>query len=118
MNQSLHREIFNEILLVFKYSAKQVCAFSGMGESRLSRFRTGKLDLEAGEFFNLVESLPEEARNYFWAKKLGKLPSIQEQVKALDFDNVADILESISSKLKSSSKLSEIAQEKCNQIFI
>lgn len=118
MNQNQHREIFNEILLVFKYSAKQVCAWSGMRESRLSRFRTDKLDLEAGEFFHLVESLPEEAQDYFWAKKLGKLPSIREQVKAMDFNNVADILESISSKLKSSSELSEITEEKCNQVFI
>lgn len=118
MNHYQHREIFNEVLLVFKYSAKQVCAWSGIGESRLSRFRTGKLDLEAGEFFHLVESLPEEARDYFWAKKLGKLPSIQEQVKAMDFNNVADLLASISSKLKSSSELNEITEENCNQVFI
>jgi hypothetical protein len=47
---SQHREIFNQLLLAFDYSAKQVSEWTGIHESRLSRFRTGKLDLSAGEF--------------------------------------------------------------------
>ncbi|HEY9598015.1 MAG TPA: hypothetical protein V6D33_10125 [Cyanophyceae cyanobacterium] len=123
MNQ--HREIFNEILLTFGYTAKQVCAWAAgrgleISESRLSRFRTSKLDLEAGEFFLIMESLPEEAQDYFWAKKLKKLPSLTEQVQAMDFDKVADVLESISSRLKSSksSKLNVITEEKPSEVFI
>lgn len=63
-----HRQIFNQLLLAFGYSAKEVSAKAGINESRLSRFRTGKLDLEAGEFFRLLECFPEEFQEQFWAR--------------------------------------------------
>ncbi len=65
---SQHREIFNQLLLAFDYSAKQVSAWTGVHQSRLSRFRTGKLDLEAGEFFSLLACMPKEFQDSFWLK--------------------------------------------------
>lgn len=63
-----HREIFNQLLMASKYSAKEISARTGINESRLSRFRTGKLDLEAGEFFDLLACFPVEFQELFWAK--------------------------------------------------
>jgi hypothetical protein len=65
---SQHREIFNQLLLAFNYSAKQVSDWTGIHQSRLSRFRTGKLDLEAGEFFSLLTCMPKDFQDTFWLK--------------------------------------------------
>ena len=102
MNQ--HREIFNKLLRKFGYSAKQVCAWSNLHESRLSRFRTGKLDLEAGEFFGLLESLPQEAQEFFWSQKKLKSLSMKEIIATATFDEMvaADILNAIASSLRAS----------------
>lgn len=61
-----HREIFNQLLLASGYSAREVSSWTGINESRLSRFRTGKLDLEAGEFFDLLACCPTEFQERFW----------------------------------------------------
>jgi hypothetical protein len=102
MNQ--HREIFNQLLTKFGYSAKQVCAWSGLHESRLSRFRTGRLDLEAGEFFRLVESLPQEAQDFFWSQKKLKSLSLKELIATAALDEIvaADLLNAIASSLRAS----------------
>lgn len=63
-----HREIFNHLLLTSGYSAKEVSALAGINESRLSRFRTGKLDLEAGEFFRLLDCFPKDFQDRFWLR--------------------------------------------------
>ncbi|HEY9748565.1 MAG TPA: hypothetical protein V6C63_07795 [Allocoleopsis sp.] len=100
MNQ--HREIFNQLLTKFGYSAKQVSVWSGLHVSRLSRFRTGKLDLEAGEFFHTLESLPQEAQDYFWSQKQLKSLSIKELIATATFDEIvaADLLNAIASSLR------------------
>lgn len=65
---SQHREIFNELLTSFGYSGREVSSWIGVSESRISRFRTGKLDLEAGEFFRLLACFPKEFQDSFWAR--------------------------------------------------
>lgn len=104
---SQHREIFNQLLVEFGYQAKQVCVWSGLHESRLSRFRKGKLDLEAGEFFQLLESLPQEAQDYFWSQKKLREVSIKElpikeliAAVALDESAIAELLSAIASNLR------------------
>ena len=121
MNQ--HREIFNQLLTKFGYSAKQVSAWSGLHESRLSRFRTGKLDLEAGEFFHTLESLPQEAQDYFWSQKKLKDYSSKELMAvakeliatvAVDEVAIAELLSTIASSLRvsSSSNFTNASQER------
>lgn len=63
-----HREIFNQLLTASGYSAKEVSSWTGINESRLSRFRTGKLDLEVGEFFRLLDSFPKDFQECFWLR--------------------------------------------------
>jgi hypothetical protein len=117
---SQHREIFNQLLVEFGYQAKQVCVWSGLHESRLSRFRKGKLDLEAGEFFQLLESLPQEAQDYFWSQKKLREVSIKElpikeliAAVALDESAIAELLSAIASNLRAnnSSNFSDTLRE-------
>lgn len=104
---SQHWEILNQLLVEFSYQAKQVCVWSGLHESRLSRFRKGKLDLEAGEFFQRLESLPQEAQDYFWSQKKLREVSIKElpikeliAAVALDESAIAELLSAIASNLR------------------
>jgi predicted transcriptional regulator len=94
-----HRELFNELLSHFGYSAKQVSAWSGVHESRLSRFRKGKLDLEAGEFFSLLESMPEEAQDYFWAQKKLQERSLEKMVSVMNDAQLSQLLVMIAGNL-------------------
>jgi hypothetical protein len=66
MSLNQHREAFNRLLSSYGYSAKEVSEWSGIHVSRLSRFRTGKLDLGAGEFLSLLDCFPDEFQSRFW----------------------------------------------------
>lgn len=90
MNQ--HREIFNQLLETFGYTAKQVSSWAGINESRLSRFRTGKLDLEAGEFFLLLECLPKEFQKHFWTRFGLVNGGWQALIATTNQEDVAEIL--------------------------
>lgn len=65
-----HRNIFNWVRTrkEFKYTNKQISAWSGFDESKLSRFFSGKRDLKAGEFFHLLDSMPENFQQLFWSR--------------------------------------------------
>ncbi|MDJ0723847.1 MAG: hypothetical protein QNJ38_01900 [Prochloraceae cyanobacterium] len=65
-----HRDIFNWVRTRkgFKYTNKQISAWSGFDESKLSRFFSGKRDLKAGEFFYLLESMPKSFQELFWSR--------------------------------------------------
>lgn len=94
-----HRELFNDVLSRFRYSAKQVSIWSGVHESRLSRFRNGKLDLEAGEFFHLLKSMPQEAQNYFWTHKKLQESSLEEMVSVMTPAQLSGLLIMIAGNL-------------------
>ncbi len=87
-----YREIFNQLLSLFGYSGKQVAVWAGVHESKISRFRTGKLDLEAGEFFQMLQSMPEEAQSYFWEQMLGRAVSAEQLVKGMDDSQIRQLL--------------------------
>lgn len=86
-----HREIFNQLFAASRYSAKEVSNWAGMNESRLSRFRTGKLDLEAGEFFALLACFPKEFQDSFWAR-LGVCGGWRSLIKSANHDDMEEIL--------------------------
>lgn len=94
-----HRELFNDVLSRFRYSAKQVSIWSGVHESRLSRFRNGKLDLEAGEFFHLLESMPQEAQDYFWTHKKLRESSLEQMVSVMTPAQLSQLLVMIAGNL-------------------
>lgn len=87
-----HREIFNQLLLASGYSAKEVSGWAGINESRLSRFRTGKLDLEAGEFFRLLECFPKDFQDRFWAKFRFVGEGWRSLILSANHDDIEEIL--------------------------
>ena len=90
-----YREVFNNLLSRFGYSGKQVAAWADLHESKISRFRTGKLDLETGEFFQMLDRLPKEAQAYFWEQMLGRSLSVNELVRGMDEAQMQDLLNEI-----------------------
>lgn len=95
---SQHREIFNQLLLAFDYSAKQVSAWTGIHESRLSRFRTGKLDLEAGEFFGLLAQMPKDFQDTFWTKIRDGESSWRTKILSATHSEVEEILKGLTER--------------------
>ena len=63
-------QAFNETLLYFKITAKDMSARSGVRESTISEFRTGKSEARISTLEALVNALPDEARNYMFFKAL------------------------------------------------
>ncbi|BAY34619.1 hypothetical protein NIES2107_65240 [Nostoc carneum NIES-2107] len=106
---SQHREIFNQLLLAFDYSAKQVSAWTGIHESRLSRFRTNKLDLEAGEFFDLLAQMPKEFQDSFWLKIREGETSWRMRVLFASHSEVEEILKGLTERWASSVDQSKMA---------
>ncbi|BAZ69410.1 hypothetical protein ACE1AT_28495 [Pelatocladus sp. BLCC-F211] len=106
---SQHREIFNQLLLAFDYSAKQVSAWTGIHESRLSRFRTGKLDLEAGEFFSLLACMPKEFQDSFWLKIREGETSWRIRVLSASHHEIEEILRGLADRWASSTDEAKIA---------
>ncbi len=106
---SQHRELFNQLLLAFDYPAKQVSAWTGIHESRLSRFRTGKLDLEAGEFFNLLAHMPKEFQDSFWLKIREGDISWRSRVLFASHSEIEEILKGLAERLASNTDTPKIA---------
>ena len=61
-----HRSAFNTTLDTFKIPAARVAETSGIDTGKISKFRNGKQDLMAATPLDLVNSLPTEARAYFF----------------------------------------------------
>ncbi len=54
----------------FNYSQRQICKFSGLQTSLLSRFLNGSSDISVVKFFDLIQSMPEDFQKEYW-KQLG-----------------------------------------------
>lgn len=106
---SQHREIFNQLLLAFDYSAKQVSEWTGIHESRLSRFRTSKLDLEAGEFFRLLAQMPKDFQDSFWMKLRDGDVSWRTMVLSASHSEVEEILKGLTERWASSADTGRLA---------
>lgn len=92
---SNHREIFNQLLTESGYSGRDASHLAGMNESRMSRFRNGKLDLEAGEFFQMLDQFPKEFRDKFWGKFAGVdgvCGGWRSWIKSANHDDMEEIL--------------------------
>jgi hypothetical protein len=89
MSFDRHREIFNQLLSDFDYKAKEVSEWTGLHVSRISRFRTGKVDLEAGELFEMLANMPQGFQTRFWIEFRGqKLPDINDVIEQANFEQL------------------------------
>lgn len=100
MSFDRHQKIFNQLLSDFNYKATEVSEWTGLHVSRLSRFRNGKVDLEAGELFEMLAKMPPGFQTRFWSEFSGnKLPEIKDLVEQADFNQLADGLAVIARRL-------------------
>ncbi len=65
-----HREIFNWVREQenFKHTNNQISDWCDFDDSKFSRFFTGKRDLKAGDFFSLLECMPESFQQLYWSR--------------------------------------------------
>ena len=63
-----HRQAFNKTLQTYRITAKSLSEATGIQERQISLFRNEKSDLITENFFQLIEALPEHAREYFFSQ--------------------------------------------------
>lgn len=100
-----YRQIFNELKnsKTFGYTNKEIAELTGFDPSKVSRFLNGRRDLNAGEFFYLLESLPEEFQQEFWSRYnpiRSTSIDLARIITDLDLTALGNLLESIGAELK------------------
>jgi transcriptional regulator with XRE-family HTH domain len=90
-----YTEIFNSVLerREFRYSLKELSDFSGLGTSQLSRFLNSKTDLPVSKFFQLINSMPLEFQEEYWAELLQQSGSHQDWWSLISTASLSDIEE-------------------------
>ncbi|MUG96570.1 helix-turn-helix domain-containing protein [Scytonema sp. UIC 10036] len=58
-----HQQILIKAIRESGLTAREISEATGVNESSLSRFINGKQDLRAGDYFAVLNFLPEEAKN-------------------------------------------------------
>lgn len=98
-----HRDDFNWVLArkEFRYTNKQICAWSGFDESKLSRFLSGKRDLSASEFFYLLQCMPQDFQERFWSRfnPVSLCPRLEDAVAKMDAPTLANMVNLIGEQL-------------------
>ena len=92
-NIDRYRQIFIELKNPpnFGYKNKQIAELTGLNMSKLSRFFNRKLDLKAGEFFYLLESMPTAFQAEFWQIYNPPRSSVQDLVPAIEAMNLEEL---------------------------
>ncbi len=63
-----YREAFDETVKLFDLRAADIADRSGVGENQISRFRNGKTDIQVSSLQKLIDSLPGNAKAYFYSR--------------------------------------------------
>ena len=95
---------FDTTLKEFKINAKQLAEKSGIAPQSISEFRRGKKTIQTDSLEKLLESLPFEAKAYFFSLLLGEKISAEELVAGMDNNQMSDLMMAIANKIKSNSK--------------
>ena len=97
---------FDTTLKEFKINAKQLAEKSGIAPQSISEFRRGKKTIQTDSLEKLLESLPFEARIYFFGLLLSEKISAEHLVAGMNDDQMSDVMMAIANKIKSNSKKS------------
>jgi transcriptional regulator with XRE-family HTH domain len=57
-----HQQVLISAVKTSRLSAKEIAALSSVNESTLSRFLSGKQDLKAGDYFSVLNTMPETTK--------------------------------------------------------
>jgi hypothetical protein len=96
--------IFNKVneQLGFNYSGTQIASWSGLDKSLISRFVSGKTDISASKFLQLIRSMPTPFQQAYWAEllepqelELQQGESWQSLISAASTSDIEEILNAI-----------------------
>jgi transcriptional regulator with XRE-family HTH domain len=118
-------EVFNSVLerREFRYSLKELADLSGLGTSQLSRFLNSKTDIPVSKFFQLINSMPPEFQEEYWAELLQQRGSQQDWwslISTATLSDIEEILRALShrySELKRGKEGSQAEQEILEEIL-
>jgi len=99
-----HREIINWVREQenFQYTNKEISSWTNFDESKLSRFFTGKRDFKAGDFFYLLECMPENFQEVFWSRYHPtnlEIIDLETIVDSMDLADLGKLLKLIGDKI-------------------
>jgi hypothetical protein len=88
-----HIEIFRKLnnQPQFGYKQNKLAQWSGLSESKISRFLSGS-DIRAGEFFVLLKSMPEPFQRRFWENFKDERRDWRSLIATIDSAEAREIL--------------------------
>jgi DNA-binding Xre family transcriptional regulator len=109
---------FDKTLNRFGVSAAWLSRESGINQQMISRFRNGR-EIQTDTLEKLLEPLPLEVKEYFFALLLGRQVKVEQEkvnlerlVDELDSDELAGLIYLVSGRLVKKKKAVEKAAEK------
>lgn len=90
-------------------TAKQIAAAAGIDNSVLSRFVNGKQDIKSGDYFSVLDSLPEKIRDSALSRLGASKISIVQLIETADEEEIDAVLLTIGRKWKTSKQNSSIS---------
>ena len=88
-----HIEIFRKLnnQPQFGYKQNRLAQWSGLSESKISRFLNGS-DIRAGEFFVLLKSMPKSFQRRFWEDFKDERKDWRSLVETINSEEAREIL--------------------------
>lgn len=84
-------EAFNQTLVEFNLSAKDIAQEAGIREATLSEYRNGKRQIHTDNLERLIQALPPDAKQYLFCKIL---------IGEMDQGGIATLLNAIAHHLR------------------
>ncbi len=110
-----HLDIFINLFGEYNLTQKAIAAESDIEESKLSRFLRNGKDLRAGEFFRLLEAMPEKFQKEFWAKFRDEKIDLSHIVAGLSNYEYAELLRLLADRYQFSEAGKQRASSKSNE---
>ncbi|NJN12219.1 MAG: helix-turn-helix transcriptional regulator [Richelia sp. RM2_1_2] len=96
----MFNQAFDTTLKRFEISAKRLAEESGVTAQSISEFRRGKKSIQTDSLEKLLESLPFEAKIYFFSLLLGEEVLIEHLIAKMDNDQMSDLMVAIADRMK------------------
>ena len=90
-------------------TARQIATASGIDNSVLSRFLNGKQDIKAGDYFSILDALPESQRLSALTQLGASKISVVQLIESADEEEIDAVLLTIGRKWKTSKQNARIS---------
>lgn len=92
-----------------KMTAKQIATAARVDGSVLSRFLNGKQDIKAGDYFSILDALPESVRAFALTRLGASKISVVQLIETADEQEIDAVLLTIGRKWKTSKQNATIS---------